>query len=54
MNRIMEPTGKFYIATIRPEDRLVRYALVYVGEQYHGLWCGYYSASRILTEEEAN
>lgn len=54
INRIKEPSGKFYIATIRPEDRLVRYALVYIGEEYHGLWCGYYSASRILTEEEAN
>ena len=27
--------------------------LVYIGKNYHGLWCGYYSASRILTEEEA-
>lgn len=53
MNRIKEPEGRFYIAAIRPEHQLVRYALVYIGKNYHGLWCGYYSASRILTEEEA-
>lgn len=53
LNRIKEPEGRFYIAAVRPEDQLVRYALVYIGKNYHGLWCGYYSASRILTAEEA-
>lgn len=53
LNRIKEPTGRFYIAAVRPENQLVRYGLFYRGEKYHGFWCGYYSANRVLTHEEA-
>ncbi|ANZ50390.1 putative ribonuclease H [Erwinia phage vB_EamM_Phobos] len=52
LNRIMEPGGKFGIATWRRDKQLVQYALVYLGAQSHGLWMGYYSAKRILTAEQ--
>lgn len=52
INRIKEPNGRFYIAVRRPERQYVEYALVYIGEKYHGLWCGYYSNKRILTDKE--
>ena len=52
INRIKEPNGRFYIAVRRPERQYIEYALVYIGEKYHGLWCGYYSNKRILTDKE--
>lgn len=53
MNRIKEPTGRYYVATRRTQARCVEYAVVYIGEQHHGLWCGYYANKRILQEAEA-
>jgi len=50
INRIKEPEGRFYIACWRPQERYVRYAVVYIGKAYHGLWIGYWSAKRILTD----
>lgn len=52
INRIYEPGGKFYIACFRRDKRLVRYALVYKGINAHGIWCGYYSNNRFLTDDE--
>lgn len=52
LNRIKEPEGRFYIAVCRPEKYYIRYFLVYVGKEYHGLWCAYYANRRILREEE--
>lgn len=52
MNRIMEPGGKWYVACRRPQKRCVEFAVVYIGKEYHGLWCGYYANKRILKEEE--
>lgn len=52
LNRIKQPKGKFGIATWRRDAQLVTYALVYLGEDTHGLWMGYYSAKRILTPEQ--
>lgn len=54
INRFMTKTGRFYVATFRPAPRLVRYATVYLDDNCAGFWMGYYSASRILTEEEAS
>lgn len=48
INRIKEPTGRFYVACWRPEERYVRYAVIYLGEEYNGLWIAYYAANRIL------
>lgn len=52
INRLKEPEGRFYVAVRRPERQYIEYALVYIGEKYHGLWCGYYSNKRILTDKE--
>lgn len=52
LNRIKEPTGRYYVATRRSQERCVEYAVVYLGEQHHGLWCGYYANKRILQESE--
>lgn len=52
LNRIKEPTGRYYVATRRTQKRCVEYAVVYIGEQHHGLWCGYYANKRILQEDE--
>ncbi|AWN08820.1 putative ribonuclease H [Salmonella phage SPAsTU] len=52
INRIKEPEGRFYIVAERPEKYYIRYALVYIGKEYHGLWCAYYANRRILREEE--
>lgn len=52
INRMKEPEGRFYVAVRRPERQYIEYALVYIGEKYHGLWCGYYSNKRILTDKE--
>lgn len=52
INRIKEPEGRWYVVTWRPEERYIRYGVVYLGKEYNGLWCGYYSAYRILREEE--
>lgn len=51
LNRIKEPTGRFYVACWRPQPRYVRYAVIYIGEAYHGLWIGYFSAKRILPDD---
>ncbi|QVW55267.1 hypothetical protein pEaSNUABM29_00227 [Erwinia phage pEa_SNUABM_29] len=52
LNRIKEPEGRFYIAVERPEKYYIRYALIYIGKEYHGLWCAYYANRRILKEDE--
>lgn len=51
INRIKEPSGRFYVACWRPQERYVRYAVVYLGEEYNGLWIAYYAANRILPNE---
>ncbi|QXO09659.1 hypothetical protein pEaSNUABM11_00235 [Erwinia phage pEa_SNUABM_11] len=51
LNRIKEPTGRFYVCCWRPQERYVRYAVVYIGEEYNGLWIAYYAANRILPNE---
>lgn len=52
INRIKEPEGRYYIAVCRPEKYYIRYFLIYIGKEYHGLWCAYYANRRILREEE--
>lgn len=53
INRVKEPEGRFYVVTRRDQPRCVEYAVVYLGKEYHALWCGYYANKRILKEEEA-
>lgn len=52
INRIKEPQGRYYVVTRRPQERCVEYAVVYLGTEYHALWCGYYANKRILKEDE--
>lgn len=52
LNRIKEPNGRYYVAAYRSQERCVDYAVVYIGEAYHGLWCAYYANKRILKEDE--
>ncbi len=52
INRIKEPDGRFQIVAWMQDTRLFRYALVYTSPTQHALWIGYYSASRLLTDQE--
>lgn len=52
LNRIKEPEGRFYVAVTRPQERYIEYAIVYIGKEYHGLWCAYYANKRILNDKE--
>lgn len=52
LNRIKEKEGRFYVAAFRKGKQFMWYSVVYIGEEYHGLWMGYHSARRILTTEQ--
>lgn len=52
INRIKEPEGRYQIVAWMQDTRLFRYALVYTSPTQHALWIGYYSASRLLTDQE--
>lgn len=52
INRVKEPGGRYYVVTRREQPRCVEYAVVYLGSEYHALWCGYYANKRILKEDE--
>lgn len=52
LNRIKEAEGRFYVAAFRKGQHLMWYSVVYIGQEYNGLWMGYHSARRILTTEQ--
>ena len=52
INRTKKPDGRYVVATWLQDKTIFRYAVVYTSPEEHGLWIGYYSATRVLTEKE--